>query len=497
VLFEEMLASFVDFFTLETLLYLALGTTLGMVFGILPGLSGAQVLALLLPITFVMEPQPAIALMMGAMGAVPTGASLTAILINTPGTSSNAATMFDGHPLAKMGRAGEAIGAAAFASMLGGIFGALVLTVLLPVGRYAVLAFSYPDTFMLAVLGLAMIAVLSPGALWRALVAAGLGLLLAFVGFDPVTGSTRYTFGSIEMWDGIQLVPALIGLFAVAEAINMLSKKGAIAEAKIEASYKGTRTGIMAVFKHFGVFINGSLIGTIVGIIPGVGGTVSNFMAYGQAAATKKNPENFGKGDIRGVIAPEASNNAKDGGALVPTLFFGIPGGVETAVLLGALMIFGIQPGPRLMLDNPDIVMILIYALVFSNILAAVMTIAVSPFLTRLTGVKAIYMAPIIVVLSLVGAYATEGRISDVIVAVVFGFIGYVMARYDFSRVALVIALMLGNMMETAYHQTMDVFGPAGFFTRPISLSLIIITILMFALPAIQKSIKKRKVLTK
>jgi putative tricarboxylic transport membrane protein len=491
---DDILNSLAGFFTPETLLFLLLGTTLGMVFGILPGLSGGQVLALLLPLTFVLEPQLAIALLMGAMGAVPTGASLTAILINTPGTSSNAATMFDGHPLAKMGRAGEAIAAASFSSMLGGIFGAIVLTALLPVGQLVVLAFSYPETFMLAVLGLAMIAVLSPGSLARALVAAALGLLVAFIGFDPVTGSTRFVFGSMDLWDGIPLVPAMIGLFAISEAINMLSKRGAIADMKIDASYRGTGKGIRAVFQHFRVFLEGSFIGTVIGLIPGVGGTVSNFVAYGRAASTKKNPGNFGKGDIRGVIAPEAANNAKDGGALVPTLFFGIPGGVETAVLLSALMIYGIQPGPRMMLDNPQIVLQLIYALVIANVIAAAMTILASPFLTKLTGIKAIYMAPVIVALSLVGAFATEGRIFDVIVAVVFGVIGYLMHRFDFSRVAFIIALILGGLMETSFHQTMTVFGPAGFVSRPIALGLLLVTILMFALPSIRKAIAKRKV---
>jgi TctA family transporter len=489
----EILNSLAAFFTPETILYLLLGTTLGMIFGILPGLSGAQVLALLLPITFVLEPQSAIALLMGAMGAVPTGASLTAILINTPGTSSNAATMFDGHPLAKMGRAGEAIAAASFSSMLGGIFGAIVLTVLLPVGRYVVLAFSYPETFTLGLLGLAMIAALSPGSLWRALVAAALGLVVSFIGFDPVTGSIRYVFGSMDLWDGIPLVPAMIGLFAISEAINMLAKQGAIAETKIEATYRGTLKGIKAVFKHFGVFLEGSLIGTGIGLIPGVGGTVSNFIAYGRAASTKKNPGNFGKGDIRGVISPEAANNAKDGGSLVPTLFFGIPGGVETAVLLSALMIYGIKPGPRLMLDNPDIVLMLIYALVLSNVLAAAMTILSSPFLTRLTAIKASYMAPVIVALSLVGAYMTEGRIFDVIVAVSIGVLGYFMNRFDFSRVAFTIALILGGMMETSFHQTMIVFGPTGFITRPISGVLLLVTIIMLTLPSIRRRMAYRR----
>lgn len=262
----------------------------------------------------------------------------------------------------------------------------------------------------------------------------------------------------------------------------------------MNASSAGVIKGVLDVFRNFGLFLKSAVLGTIIGIIPGVGGAVSNFIAYGQAVSSSKDKGSFGKGDIRGVIAPEASNNAKDGGSLVPTLIFGIPGSIEMAVLLGALTLHGIQPGPRLMLDNANIALVLIYSLVFANIIVGIVGILAAAPLSRITAVKTIYIGPIVMVLALIGAYAADGNMGDVIVALLFGVMGYAMQRYGFSRVALVIALVLGEMMQQSFHQTLDLLGPAGFFIRPLSLSLFIVTVLMLALPIIQKAIKKRGV---
>lgn len=489
---EHILPSLADIFSWPSPLYLVLGTLIGLLFGILPGLGGPQVLALLLPITFSMPAAHAVTLLIGAAGAVATGGSLTAILMNTPGTGQNAATMFDGFPLAKQGKAGMAIGAAAFASVMGGIFGAVILTMILPVGKYVVLAFSYPEYFMMALMGLAMIAVMSEGSLWKAMIAGGIGLMFSFIGTDPVTGVDRFAFGTDYLVDGIKLVPALIGVFAVAEAITLFQRKGAIATERVNTSLNGVASGIRSVFTHFGVFLKSSSIGTLIGIIPGVGGAVANFLAYGQAASTRKNPENFGKGDIRGVIAPEAANNAKDGGALVPTLIFGIPGSLEMAILMGALMLHGIQPGPRLMMDHPQIALTLIYALVFANIIAGAVTILAAAPLTRLTTIKTVYIAPVVLMLALVGAYASDGSIGDVITALGFGLLGFAMQQYGYSRVALIIALVLGELMQKSFHQTLALSGPSGFFVRPISLTLFLITVILLVWPLVKKVINER-----
>jgi len=476
----------------NSLWLLMLGALLGFVFAVLPGLSGPQVMALMLPVTFTMPSADAIILLMGASGVTGFGASITAILINAPGTAQSAATVFDGYPLTKQGRAGYAIGASASASLVGALFGVLVLMLILPLAREMVLAFSYPEYFMMAVMGLAMIAILAQGNPWRAFIAGAIGLCLAFIGFDPMTGALRYTFGWNYLWDGAQLIPAIIGLFGIAEAIALFQQRGAISRERPNSSMSGIWEGVMSVFTHWGVCLRGSIVGTLVGIVPGVGGSVANILAYGQAVATAKDKSQFGKGDIRGVIGPEAANNAKDGGSLVPTLIFGIPGSLEMAVLLGALTLHGINPGPRLIIDHADIALLLIYALVISNIFISIVGLLITKPLTYLTMIKTAYIAPVIMVLGLVGAYAANGYVEDVIMTLAFGVLGYLMMRFDYSRIALLIALVLGSLLQTSFHQTNDLWGVGAFFTRPISLSLFLITVLMLALPLITSRIKKR-----
>lgn len=474
-------------------LYLVLGTLLGMLFGILPGLGGPQVLALLLPITYGMNVDLAIVLLVGAMSAIAFGGSIPAILINTPGTGQSAATCFDGFPLAQQGKAGMAIGAAATASCLGAIFGAIILTIILPVGRLVVLAFSYPEYFMLALMGLSVIAVVSKGSLWKGLIAACLGLILSTIGYDPVTGSVRFTFGSDYLWDGIRLLPAFIGLFAVGETLDLFLKRGKIAQIDYRGKIGGVTEGIKAVFRHFGLFLRCSVVGTLVGIIPGVGGAVSNFLAYGHAVQVSKDPEKFGTGDIRGVIAPEAGNDAKDGGALVPTLLFGIPGSLEMAVFLGALILLGLEPGPRMMIDNPEVVLVLIYTLVAGNILVALIGLFGAGFLVKITYVPTSLLAPVIFMLALMGAYLANGLLADVVVALIFGVLAFAMKRFDFSRIAVVIAIVLGGMAQKTFHQTLMLWGYKGFFNRPISLGLFIIIVAMVLAPYVREMLISRK----
>ncbi|MCK4784679.1 MAG: tripartite tricarboxylate transporter permease [Desulfobacteraceae bacterium] len=488
---EAALPALMSMLTWPAPLYLVLGTLLGMLFGILPGLGGPQVLALLLPITYGMHADLAIVLLVGAMSSIAFGGSIPAILINTPGTGQSAATCFDGFPLAQQGKAGMAIGAAATASCLGAIFGAIILTVILPIGRLVVLAFSYPEYFMLALMGLSVIAVVSIGSLWKGLVAACLGLIFSTFGYDPITGSVRFTFGSDYLWDGIRLVPAFIGLFAIGETLDLFLKRGKVAQA-YTGKIGGVTEGVKAVFRNFGLFLRCSVIGTIVGIVPGVGGAVSNFLAYGHAVQVSKNPEHFGKGDIRGVIAPEAGNDAKDGGALVPTLIFGIPGSLEMAVFLGALIILGLEPGPRMMLDHPEIVLVLIYTLVAGNILVALIGLFGAGALVKLTYVPSSLLAPVIFMLGLMGAYLTHGMVADVVVSLIFGVLAFAMKRFDFSRIAVVIALVLGPLAQKTFHQTLMLWGLKGFFIRPISLGIFIITLAMVIFPYVRTLILKR-----
>lgn len=496
---SDVLQALSDFLAWPAPLFIVLGVLLGTLFGFLPGLGGAQALALLTPVTYGMEVNQAIGMLVGVMGAVPFGGSISAILLNTPGTPQNAATTFDGFPLTQQGKAGYALGASASSSMLGAVFGVIVLMILLPLGRHVVLAFSYPEYFMMAFMGISVIAVVSKGSIWKGLTAGVLGLLLSSVGFDPASGDLRYTFGTNYLYDGIRIVPALIGLFSISSALELMLKGGnLISGSKVENVGSGMWSGILSVFKNFSLFIRCSVIGTVIGIIPGVGGAVSNFLAYGHAVQTTQNNPRFGKGDIRGVIAPQAADTAKDGGALIPTVIFGIPGSVETAVLLGSFILHGMQPGPRMLLENPTVIYVLVFSLLFSNVIAGVVGLAGARYLARLTEWPVTLVAPMIIALSLVGAYASEGAFGDVVLAVIFGILGFFMNKFGFSTVPLVIALVLGELAQETFHQTLMSMGVQGFFVRPISLGLFILTLMMLIIPFVKgRRVAKKQALTK
>ena len=398
-------------FTLQSLSYLALGTGIGLLFGAIPGLGGTTALALLIPMTFGMDPDAAIILVGGIMGGVPFGGSLSAILLNTPGAAPNAATCFDGYPLARQGKAGMAIGAAAAASALGGLIGVGVMLAVIPIAKAIVLLFGPPEFFMLAVLGLSAISVSTGGKLIRGLISAGFGLMLAFVGFDDVGGGLRYTAGIEYLWDGVQLVPALIGLFAIAEMIKLLTVGGQVATVGGSAILGRVLDGVKAVFGNITTLLRGSAIGSFIGAVPGVGGTVASFLSYTFTRQISKEPETFGQGNIQGVIASEAANNANDGGSLIPTLAFGIPGSAEMAVFLGVLVLHGLEPGPRLLLEHEDVIYGLIMALSLACVLASAVGLMLARYLVLVTRTDVQYLAPIVISVALIGAYALQSSL--------------------------------------------------------------------------------------
>ncbi|HSC95899.1 MAG TPA: tripartite tricarboxylate transporter permease [Burkholderiales bacterium] len=493
---ESTLAAFDLLFTARGLMFLALGTVIGLIFGVIPGLGGTTAIALLIPLTFGMHPAEAITLMGGIMGSVSFGGSITAILINTPGIAPAAATCFDGYPLAQQGKAGLAIGAAGAASSLGGLLGVVVLVAVIPLAKQIVLLFGPPEFFWLAIMGLSAIALSTGGRFLRGLIAGLVGLLLSFVGYDAVSGGIRFTAGIEYLWDGIPLVPALTGLFAISEMIN-LSVKGGTVVTSGQANVRITRVmdGVRAVFTHYRVTLRGSAIGTFIGAVPGVGGTVASFLSYASTLHADKDPASFGKGNIKGVIAPEAANNAKDGGALIPTLAFGIPGSAEMAIFLGVLIQHGMEPGPMLLIEHQGIVFTLILALSASCVLATVMGLAVTRQLALITLVDVHVLVPAVVALSLVGVYALHNNIGDVITAFVFGGLGYLMIRFDYPRITMVIALVLGELAERGFHQSMMMADGAVsvLFTRGISLALFVITALIMVTPAVRLLIERLK----
>ena len=484
------------FLEFNSLVFLLAGTLCGLLFGAIPGLGGTTSLALLIPLTFGMDKADAIMLMGGSMAATSTGGSISAILLNTPGIAPNAATMFDGFPLAQQGRAGEAIGAAATASALGGLIGVFTLILVIPIAKQIVLLFSPPEFFLLAVFGLCAIAVSTGTRLLQALIAAIFGFICAFVGFDYVSGIVRYTYGIEALWDGIKLVPALIGLFAISQMIDLVVKGGAIVTTTSEFKIQRISSGIKAVFKNWSTMLVGSAIGTFIGAVPGVGGTVAAFLSYSTQVQRDPTPDvPYGQGNIKGVIAPESANNAKDGGSLIPTLAFGIPGSAETAVFLGALVLHGLEPGPRLLFEHEDVVFTLILTLTFACVIATLIVLALAKPMAYLTLVDAHILAPTVTVVALVGAYALQGEFGDVVVALAFAVIGYLMIRFQYPRITFTIALVLGEITERSFFQTMGISDDswAIFVTRNVSLILICLIIISLMVPSLRNWLRKRR----
>jgi putative tricarboxylic transport membrane protein len=388
------------------------------------------------------------------MGAVPMGGSISAILLNAPGSAPSAATCLDGHPLAQQGKAGLALGAAASANAIGGIIGTISVLAILPIAKDLVLLFGPPELFLLAVLGLIIVATASRGKMLRGLIAGALGLMIAFIGYNDVTGVLRFTAGISYLWDGVHLVPALIGLFAVAEMINLSVKGGAITRDAKTVGIVSVTSGLLETFRHWPTVLRGSLIGTVVGAIPGVGGTVASFLSYSLTVQASKDPESFGKGNIQGVIAPEAAINAKDCSCLIPTLAFGIPGGVEMAVFMGLLVLHGMQPGPLMLIDHQVEIYGLIWALTGACVLASLLGLLIARPLSRLTLIDSQILVPVVTAVALVGSYAVDRNIGNVVVTAVFGILGYLMIRFDYPRLTMVVALVLGSAAERNFHQT-------------------------------------------
>lgn len=468
--------------------FIFFGVLIGLTFGVIPGLGGTTALALLIPVTYTMDPVAAMYLAGGSMGATSFGGSMTAILLNTPGTPPNAATTFDGYPLTCQGKAGLAIGAAATASALGGLIGLISLLLVIPLARDIIYLFGPPEFFLLTILCLIAIAIATRGKLLRGLIAAGFGLLAAFVGMDSVSGELRFAADLDYLWDGVPLVPVLTGMFAISQMLQLAQQGGSIVSgAQPDTKLSGVLDGIKSVFKHWTHLLRGSAIGTVIGAIPGLGGVVASFFAYSSAAQTSKQPETFGKGNIIGVIAPESANNAKDGASLLPAVAFGIPGSAESALLLSILILHGIEPGPSILVDSQQEIYGLILAITFSAVGASILGLLGARWLMLITRVKVQFLVPIVIAVTLTAVYVLEGKLGDVIVCAIMGVVGYLMIRFDYPRLTFIIALVLGKTMEQAFHQSMSISNGdlIGYIAgRPTAVVLSILVVLTLLLPA-------------
>jgi TctA family transporter len=466
---EAAIAGFGIVFSWPNILYPIAATLVAMVFAFLPGLSGATLMALAISFTLQWDPVH-VMLVFGAFtgGATFTG-SITAILFNIPGTSPSAATLLDGYPMARRGEARTAIAAAALSSALGSTVGVLVLIALLPFLRDSILAFGPAEFLMLAIWGLATIAGLTGPSVWRGLAAAGLGMALAMVGMNRRTAEPRWTFGVLELQDGLGVVPVFLGFFAVTEMLRLArsTPRSAVQAVALQGS---TLDGMRAVARHWRVCLRGSLLGSLIGMIPAVGGTVAGFLAYGDAKAAAGAGARFGEGDIRGVIAPEASHDAKDGGSLAPTLAFGIPGSEGTAVLLSALTLHGFAPGKQMLTSQLTMAFVLIWSLFLSNWLTSLVGLALAQPLAKLTLVPLRRLAPLILLLAVWGAYGQQGRVFDVLVALLCGVAGYLLKSHGFPVVPLVTAFVLTPLFETNLQLTLalQTAGRIHIWDRPL-----------------------------
>jgi TctA family transporter len=472
---EVFISAFFQLIEPAHLLFLLLGVFMGMLVGILPGLGGIAGLSVLLPFVYGLEPSYALAMMIGLIAPTSTSDTFPSVLMGIPGTSASQATVVDGFPLAKKGEGARALGAAFTASMFGGLFGALCLTGAIFAARPIILAMGFGEQLLLVVLALSMIGMLTGTSALKGLATCCLGLLLGTMGTAPATGEFRLVFDSIYLSDGIPIVIVGLGMFAMPEIVDLLRRSTRISEAATLGH--GWIEGFKDVFRHWWLVLRCSIIGCIVGALPGLGGSVVDWIAYGHVVQTSKKRDTFGTGDIRGVLAPESANNAKEGGALIPTLLFGIPGSGSMAILLGGFILIGIEPGVSMLTLNLDLTFTMIWSLALANIIATAVCLGLANYVALLTTIRYAYLAPFMIVLIFFAAFQATRDWADLIALFVMGVLGLFMKRFGWSRPALLIGYFLAPRLEPTIYQAYQVYGWT-FFERPIVIVLLILTVI-------------------
>lgn len=487
-----LMEGLINVLNIQVILILLLGIISGIAIGSLPGLTATMGVALVLPITFGMEAVPGILLLIGVYFGSVYGGSLTAILINTPGTPASAATAMDGYAMSRKGLAHKALTISTLSSSIGGILSVIVLILVAPQLANFALRFSAPETFALAVFGISIISSISGKSMVKGLMAGILGLLIATIGIDPMGGFPRFTFGNINLANGLNLIPVMIGLFAASEAFksmeDIFSKQNLdIKVEKVKLKWVEFKSLIITILRSAG-------IGTFIGMIPGAGGDITSFVAYNEAKRFSKNKDEFGKGAMKGIAAPEAANNSVTGGAMIPLLTLGIPGDAVTAVLLGALMVQGLQPGPLLFQNNGPIVYTLFVGMLLANIFLLVIGLFGIKYFTKILLVPKSILSPLILVLCVVGSYALNNNYFDVIVMLIAGIIGYFMVKLEFPVSPVILGLILGPLMESNLRRSllMSQGNLSIFYTRPITLVLLVLAIITLLTPIISNNLKSK-----
>ncbi len=490
---------FSNFFSLESLIALVVGVVGGMVIGALPGLNATMAISLLIPITYTMSPYAAFIMMMAVYTSAFYGGSLTAILIHTPGTPSSAATAADGYALTQKGRGLEAMGMSTVASMIGGALSGVALLTLAPLLGKVTLLFSAPEYFLIVILGLSIISGLGGGSAVKGYLMGVFGLILGTIGTDTITGQLRFTFGNMGLYSGISTVPALIGLFSISQAMVLCEQHAAFKRGEHRTVDESALHGkflpsAKEMIFHLPNFIRSAIIGIVVGILPGAGGDIGAWFAYGQAKKASKHPEEFGNGSIEAICASETANNAVTGGSIIPLITLGIPGSTVAAVLLGALIMHGLTPGQSMFGKNVTTTYTIIIGFIAANILMGLIGMLICRQVIKITKVSDAILVPVIVVLSTIGSYSINNRISDVYMMLAFGLIGYLFKKAGLPTAPIILGLLLESTGEQGFKNAIlmakDTPVLLYYLQRPASLVLILLIVATVIVPAIQSAVK-------
>jgi putative tricarboxylic transport membrane protein len=460
--------------------YMLLGIAIGFWVGLLPGIGGLSTLALMLPFSYsIKEPISAFAFLLGMLAVTGTTGDLTSILFGIPGEGSSAALILDGYPMSKKGEAGRALGAAITASLFGSVIGALSLALSIPIMRPLVLLFGSPELFIIAIMGITFIGTLAGPSLIKGLLAGGIGLMLAAIGVDPQTGSLRYTFGSLYLWDRLDIIPVVVGMFAIPEIVDLAVRGTSIASGKQER-LTGVMEGVKDTFRHFWLVTRCSLIGVYFGVLPVLGANVAQWISYAHAVQGLKDKSRAGKGAVEGVLGPGAANNSTRGGDLIPTLAFGIPGSGSMALLLGAMLIV------------LDVTFSMVWVLIISNIIVCALCFLILNHLAALTFIRGSLLIPFLLFLVFIGSFTANNDLYDIVVTLIFGLVGYFMVKWGWPRPPLVLGLTLGKIAENYLWISTAAYG-AKWLMFPSVVILIALTIFTIAYPTIKERMGRAK----
>ncbi|MDR4937886.1 tripartite tricarboxylate transporter permease [Rossellomorea marisflavi] len=491
-IFEGILTGFQVALSLKGLSFVFIGVVTGTIIGMIPGLGPITAIAVMIPITYGMDPALALLLMAGVYYGSAYGGAASSILLNAPGESMAVPTTFDGYPLAKQGKAGKALAIAALASFTGGTISVILLTLFAPFLAKVAISFGPAEYFALMLMGLMTVASFTSGSTIKALISATVGFIIATIGIDSQTGTARFTFGNINLMEGIDFLVIALGLFALAEVTSLIRERK---ERSMFDSEFGSMKLSKAEVKELSLPVTRqSLMGFIIGVLPGAGGTIASFLGYITEKKLSKKPEEFGKGAIVGLAAPESANNSASSGAFVPLLSLGIPGSGTTAVMLGALIVLGVQPGPLMISDHPDIFWGVIASMYIGNVILLILNLPLIPYISKLLKVPKPMLISLVIMFCIIGVYGISFRTFDLFLLVIFGIIGYFMARMNFPAAPMLLAFILGGMMERSLRQALTISDGSLliFVQKPISATLLAIAFLSFIVPLL-KTWRKRK----